>query len=182
MKFKIIIIFILSFAYSFLRYNIFGNVPFYEIPTVIINKSISFSSIFILLLSSFSLIKNKNEEYNFYINIFKITVYIHIFLSLAIFSQPYFPKIFIENKLNFLGNMLVLSGVLSIGIISSKQFKFSIIYLFFFFLFHVYVLGYQVWLTPDKWNGLMPPITLISFVLIMTNLLIILKNKSRIVL
>ena len=48
---KIFATFIVSLIYAIIRYNVFGNIPWVEVPLFVTNKAISLTVIFILVIS-----------------------------------------------------------------------------------------------------------------------------------
>lgn len=57
----------LAFGYAVLRYNVFGPVPWADVPIFIFNKGISLASLFLLALT-YSLSPLKNMGYRFQVN------------------------------------------------------------------------------------------------------------------
>jgi hypothetical protein len=45
--------------------------------------------------------------------------------------------------------------------------------------FHLFAMGFDGWLAVQKWNGGMPPITLLSFLLVISSLIVFLWAKER---
>lgn len=179
-------------TYAVLRYNIFGTVPLKDIPLFILNKAVSLSSL-ILLTTSFSIGPMKNlglkislhfiNSRHVYGMIGFILTLIHVFMSLILFNPVMYSKFFLENgSLSFTAGLSMLGGVLSIAILwfynwSSQhqlkerklfnQFTTSrklILTTLFFVAIHLFFMGYKNWITPSTWQGGLPPISLISFV------------------
>ena len=105
-----LIVFALTFLYSIFRYNIFGNIPPADIPTLIVNKSVSFSMIVILLNASISYLYNKPDDYYGYLDLFKSFAIIHVILSVALLSQNYYPKLFFNRQINFIRKFFSVGG------------------------------------------------------------------------
>ena len=80
MKKNICIVFILTFIYSVLRYNIFGDIPVTDIPVFILNKTFAFSMIIILVFIFFT--DKKSNDYNNYVIYCRIITLIHIILKI----------------------------------------------------------------------------------------------------
>ena len=175
-----IIVIALTLLYSILRYNVFGNVPPSDIPTLIINKSISFSLIVFLLLACISRINNKVAEHKKYMQFTKIFIIIHVLLSFAILSEKYYPKLFENTKLTITGGASILFGVLALMSYLFKRNRKSILVFYLFIIFHLLFIGYKGWFEIRKWNGMMPPITLIcTLLLIVTMILVIYSNRKK---
>src|SRR3972149_2918464 len=81
-----LIVFVFTLLYSIFRYNIFGKIPPADIPTIIVNKAISFSMIILLLSASISYLYKKLDDYYGYLDLFKTFAIIHVLLSVALLS------------------------------------------------------------------------------------------------
>ena len=196
----ILITTILPIGYAILRYNILGNVPWKDTPIYVLNKGLSISSL-VLLTLNFSLKPIKNAGFKIsdnWLNTRKsigiigfLYVFIHVFMSLYILNPKYYPAFFIEEGiLSIRGLLSLLAGILSfaflwaytirfnpnfkkrkifLSIITSKK---TLIYAILFVGIHLFFVGYTGWLTLDKWQGGLPPISLISFIIIFLGFLI----------
>ena len=175
-----IIVIVLTLLYSILRYNVFGNVPPSNMPTLIINKGISFSLIVFLLLACVSRINNKVAEHKIYMQFTKTFIIIHVLLSLSILSEKYFPKLFENTKLTIAGSASVLFGVLALMSYLFRRNKKTILVFYLLIILHLLFIGYKGWFDIGKWNGMMPPITLIcTLLLIVTMLLVVYSNRKQ---
>jgi len=183
---------LLSTLYAVFRYNILGSVPIKDIPLFVFNKGISLSSL-VLLTASFSISPLTNlglKIPSYYVNsrhvygmIGFILTLIHVFMSLILFNPVMYAKFFLENgSLTFTGGLSILGGILSIAILwfynwnSQHQLKESklfnqfttsrklILTTLFFVAVHLFFMGYKNWISPSTWQGGLPPISLISFV------------------
>lgn len=164
-------------VYSVLRYNIFGNVPLIDIPSFIFNKSISFTIIAMLPIVYYSNKNGQRDNNGGLINALKAFVLIHVLLSVSLLSQSYYSKLFWDNKLTLSGNFAILSGILAF--VYAVYLKKTGDYIFYFLLsVHLFSLGYKGWVEPEKWNGMMPPITLICFLIVLVLIFLKLKNKT----
>lgn len=193
-------ILIFSIGYSILRYNVVGSVPWKDVPIFILNKGVSLAAI-ILLVLSFSIrplnnlgVANLNlgKESRKIMGIAGLLMIIfHVLLSFLIFNPQYYPKFFAEdNSLSVIGNFSLLAGMASfmvlglyhwcfgnrtkekevlIRIITSKSFLLGLL---FMMGVHLFFMGYTGWFTPFKWQGWLPPISLISFVVVLLGFLI----------
>lgn len=172
----IISIFLFTLIYSIIRYNIFNDVPWSQFPLFISNKAISFSaliylSIFIVLKKNgYALLSIKFRKFA------KNLVFIHLTISVILFSQIYYPKYFDGERINFLGQISLFSGIVSLGFFNSiNRFKnrfgnsveilnkFGSELLLIFISIHLIASGFEGWITPQQWPGYLPPITLLSF-------------------
>jgi hypothetical protein len=178
-----------SISYAILRYNIFGQVPWKDLPFFILNKAISLTAIILFTISSISSFLNKNkvqiaqkwidssaaiESISFSL------IIIHVFISLMLFKAEIFMKFFEENgTLNLLGGISMIDGIISFVLLwviklnslpNTKNnyalyfFPKAISVVMIFIIIHLFFMGYSGWVTPEKWHGGMPPISLIAFV------------------
>jgi len=185
-----LIVFIVTFSYSILRYNILKQVPVDQIPLYIFNKAISLTSVIIIV---FSFILGPLAR--FWPNKFVPKLYfrkylgvlgfgiaaLHAFISLLIFNLSYYPRFFLEDgKLNLTGELSMLFGILAIFIFSAvattslpsveklmhpKQWKFvqRLGYLaLILVLFHLVVMGWGGWINTAGWPSGLLPISLIA--------------------
>ena len=192
-------ILITSIGYAILRYNVVGTVPWKDLPIFIVNKGVSLAGV-ILLTLSFSIrpinnlgVANLNmgKESRKIMGIVGLLLTIfHVLLSFLIFNPQYYPKFFAgDNSLSVIGNFSLLAGMGSfmvlglyhwcfgnrtkgkevlIKIITSKTFLLGLL---FMMGVHLFFMGYSGWFTPSKWQGRLPPISLISFVVVLLGFL-----------
>lgn len=175
---NIIITFIATLLYSIFRYNIFGNVPFTDIPTVIVNKAISFSMMIILLLASLNLFYNKSDDYSGYLKTFKMFTIIHVLISISLLSQNYYQKLFTNERLTLFGNISTLAGVLSFTYMLNKRKEVVNLVVYSLIAIHLFCIGFEGWFNIEKWNGMMPPITLICFLILIVIVVLTVLNKN----
>jgi len=178
----------ISFGYAIVRYNIAGKVPWSRLPLYVLNKAVSLAG-FILLFVNFS--GNKNNSFRQ--EVFKhigissfLLIVLHAIISLLIFSPHAYPKFFDENNwLTTFAALSMLSGIIAIILLWIYNMSFSILYkekftknlkeniintAILIIGIHLFFMGYNGWLTPEKWYGKLPPISLISFSLFLTGI------------
>lgn len=177
---KTVIVFSISFLYTFIRYNFYGNVPLDDVPTLIFNKSISLTIVFLLAFSLKYKLKGRIQSFEKYSSIIKQLVIVHVVLSLVLLTANYFPKLYIDNKLTLMANISLLSGVLLFSYLLNKIVKPINWIVYLLIATHVLFLGVKGWFTPENWHGSLPPLTLISFVVmvILFSINAIKKNKG----
>jgi len=174
----VILIFLFTLVYSIVRYNIFKDIPWTDLPLYVINKAVSFSAI--IYIAMYIILEKKNyHEISTKIRKYATkVVFTHIAISFIILSPSYYPKFFDGPKLNLIGQLSLLAGIVSFGLINSSWLvktlkpKMSISLfnqygtelLLLIIALHLFLMGYQGWSTPSNWPGGMPPITLLSFV------------------
>lgn len=199
--------FLISYVYAILRYNVFGSIPWKDIPFFIFNKAISLTALAVLILG-FSLKPLDNIGLKISSTFLKtrgafgmlgfLLTLIHVLISFMILNSSYFKKFFLEDgTLSLLASLSMIGGVLSfvvlwcynlslqdkyktnkvfIQIFSSQNF---VLLTIFFVGIHLFFMGYSGWLTPLKWQGGLPPISLISFVLFVIGFVVNLLGGNR---
>lgn len=172
--------FIPSFIYAVLRYNIFKEVPWEHLPLWVSNKAIAMTAT-ILIGYAFCAHKSKPCKdigiMGFYLAI------IHSIISFIILNPSYFPKFFLnDGKLNFIGETSILAGVLCLSlllfatyrsypaVVQDSEVDLKLIRRLVFWamvlnLIHLCVMGYSGWIKVNEWPALLPPITLLSFII-----------------
>jgi hypothetical protein len=169
MKRKLFFVFLFTSFYAVVRYHVFGPVLFKDLFLFTFNKVIAFSA---LILWVWNLWPGNNKEKEKLKNIILFLISLHIILSVILLRPYYFPDFFIPLKgFSLFGSLALLGGSLAAVLMffSGKiSFRFNIKYLFFFFIaIHLVSMGGKGWLTPIKWYGYLPPITLISFLILL---------------
>ena len=180
MKKYFFIAFIPSFVYAVVRYNIFKEVPWENLPLWISNKAFAMTAT-ILVAYSFCAGKSKPRKeigiLGFYIAI------IHAIISLIILNPSYFAKFFSDDgKLNFSGELSMLAGIISFSLLLIAVYKSYpavteeaevdlklvhqlVLWGIVLNLVHLAVMGFPGWLKVTDWPGMLPPITLVSFII-----------------
>ena len=166
---KIVSIIIAAGLYTIVRYHIFGPVLWQDLPVFTFNKILIFSALILWTLKgykSFEIIEKPNV-----LNLIKIFVALHILLSSIVIKPYYLKSFFTDNGLSLSGNLSILSGVMAATVFFggkllhlSQSMRF--ILLTGFIALHLIFMGAPSWLQPETWHGGMPPITLISFLLV----------------
>ena len=178
--------FITSTVYAIIRYNVFHEVPWSDLPLYVLNKSISLSAVVLFAISR--LIKSSSETNSKrtikdFAVIFAI---IHVVVSITILSPNYFGKFYFDSNFSWIGSFTLFSGILAfllMFLFSSKFFLRKVLnnksnmrkIVFLFILLsavHVFVMGFNGWLLPNSWPGGLPPISLLSFLALLIPLFI----------
>jgi hypothetical protein len=187
---KITFTFIIALVYAILRYNVFGNVPWEEIPLFITNKAISLTTVFLMLFTL-----NKQASKDIIIKLWKsifVLTSIHVLISFLLLGPEYYNKFYFENELNIVGYSTVLWGILAFigilmlnfnGILPTKNGKLTLpnslkkwVRKIIPFLIggHLFSMGINGWISPNNWHGYLLPISLIGFIAIT---IFIIKNR-----
>jgi DMSO/TMAO reductase YedYZ heme-binding membrane subunit len=188
----ITLVFLFSVTYSIIRYHIFGGVEWSQFPFFIMNKVISLNGI-ILLIITFSIKPLNNLGVKMPHKWLKsrksvgivgfINIFVHLIMSVMLFSPAYYSKFFnTDETLTLNSGLSMLFGVLAFVIlwfynlsfyksdkdkeinkvIKSRKFLLLVMP---FTAMHLFFMGYKGWLNPEGWNGGIPPISLIAFVI-----------------
>ena len=198
---------ILPICYAVLRYNIFGDIAWKgNLPIFVLNKGISLSS-FILLSVNFSLGPLKNIRVKISDRLLDtrkiigltgfLYAFLHLILSIAVLNPTYYSNFFIEDgTLSIRGVLSLAGGILSfiflyvyklrfektlkeqkriITILSSKKILLSAM---LFMGIHLFFIGYTGWSDISIWQGGLPPISLISFIILLIGFIINLLGRE----
>ena len=196
-----------SILYAVVRYNIVGTVLWKDLPILVMNKGIALSAL-VLLTFNFSLsplnnigvhISNKwlNSRKSMGLTGF-VFAFIHLFMSISILNPKYYSVFFMDDgTLSLRGGVSLFGGILSFVLlwvynisfkpilkhemkikemISSRRF---FVYGMLFTGIHLFFMGYTGWTTFSKWQGGLPPISLISFVIFAFGYLINLLGRRQ---
>lgn len=188
----IIITSLLSVCYAILRYHIVGEVPWKDLPFYVLNKGVALAAI-ILLTLSFSVGPLKvmgihmgekwlDSRKDMGITGFVFT-FVHIFMSISILNPNYYTVFFTDDgTLTLRGGLSLFAGIISFVLlwvynisfksVSSQAGKINsaiiyrnfLVYGMLFSGVHLFFMGYSGWTTFYKWQGGLPPISLISFI------------------
>jgi len=183
---KPVVVLLICLSYATLRYIVFGDVAIEQWPVFIVNKSISFfvaacmaaSAYYswrlkrIGLLGSFS----GDELYSKYEAKQSAMwgrwawhgLILHILLSIGLLNPAYFAKFYDGEKLNLLGNIMLLAGAL--GSYAFYRLQSERLNNLIKMLASLALLGHLLpmcssWISPEKWPAYFPPISLLSALL-----------------
>ncbi len=185
MKSKLITVLLLTTLYTITRYIIFGNVNPINFPSYLINKSVSMASAIYILFASISYAKGQIDDVKFWSSISWYTAILHVLFSLSLLSRSYYPKFFGLEKMNLIGELTILFGVVSIftfWFIRAGKKMFKNIYLLqilarLLVAAHLIVMGFAGWMNISKWHGGLPPISLLSFISLLLSIILIMWTK-----
>ncbi len=181
----------ISLSYAVLRYHIVGNVDWQHFPLFIFNKATSLAAV-IFVAAAYLVGKvihwHDNDRYirlvviKFCGLIGFFMAGIHSLFSLALLSPAYYSKYFAaDGRLNLEGELALAVGVVALfflmgpaitslpmmpkalgGIRWKRNQRLGYAALALIAI-HLIALGLPGWLTPSKWEGSLPPISLIAF-------------------
>ncbi|BBM82320.1 hypothetical protein UABAM_00663 [Candidatus Uabimicrobium amorphum] len=176
-----IVTLLVNLFYAILRYNVFGNVPWEQLPLYVVNKAVSFSAIFCISLSVvWSKLPSKKIQVRKFLGLYGFALAIfHVLLSVILLNPEYYSTFFDGQKINLRGNIIILCGALafmsfliaaSCSIVNSPT---SLLYIrpcvtiaIIFAATHIFFRGKNTWINPYNWYGYMPPISLLSFTVV----------------
>lgn len=176
-----------STAYAIVRYAGFGNVSPVHVPVYLLNKGLSMAAAYSLLMASFGLIRAQKDVFDFWRKACMNLVFIHVLLSLAILSKGYFPKFYAGDMMNLTGELTLLLGALGVYCfwrlltfeMRPQIRKFMMASASALVAGHLFVMGYDGWLQVQKWNGGLPPITLLSFLLVVPSFALFMRVSEK---
>jgi hypothetical protein len=163
-----------TLVYSFLRYSVFDTFEPPNIALFIGNKVLIFTAIALIPFY----IKTKDNTFKLTLNVFII---LHIISSLYLLRPAVFPDLFNDSAMiNTHGNIIVLLGILAaVFFFNSITKKFIEIsptlnssILFIFVIAHNISIGWSGWFNYQEWNGGMPPISLLTTLIVIYSLII----------
>ncbi len=192
--------FVFFFTYAYFRYIYFLGLDMLVNANFVINKSFAGAAVLSVFtafwLSTLSKLGNKFAiRHISYKRFFGLAGFyfmcLHVFFGLRIAKPDILPQFFFENgDFSVQGQIIFLLGILGFSLflfpaISSMKdvmtklgkkkwliFQRIGYAAFFVILIHASAVGYQNWLNPNKWPGMMPPITLICVIFLLSGLLL----------
>jgi len=176
-----------TFAYATLRYAWFGHISTAHIPVYILNKAVSMTAACSLLMASLALVHAQREAFDFWRKTCMNLVFIHVLMSLAVFNKGYFPKWFSGDMMSLTGECTLLLGALGVYCfwrlltfdMKPRVRRIMITAASALVAGHLFVMGYDGWLTVQKWNGGLPPITLLSFLMVVSSLAVFVRLSEK---
>ena len=181
-----VIVLVLTTVYAVVRYNFFGDVSTENIPTYILNKSISLSTVVFLLLSSWQHAQGNKPVAKFWGTSSLHFAMVHIAISVVLLSESYYPKLYSAGMMNLNGETCILFGVLAgyFYVLLSMRGRRHLSLLIKCLAagaicLHVFFMGYFNWFNTTNWPGHLPPISLISFLIGIAPLVIYLRLLYR---
>lgn len=185
-----VLIFAISLSYAILRYNVFGTVPWSMLPLYIVNKSFAVTGLIMLLIIYLLPLINREgskwkiiwEERSLFGRLTFVFILLHTVASLLLFKPSVYPKFFNGiDQLNLEGSFSMLAGLLSLVIVwfinklyqadrehpgEIRQFSRMMLILVIIFIgFHLIFMGYTGWWDYHEWPGSMPPISMVSLLI-----------------
>ncbi len=179
--------FLFTLVYAVIRYAGFGHVALIHLPVYIMNKAICMTAVESLLMASLGFMHAEQDKVRFWTNACSQLVFVHIFLSLGILSQGYYANFFDGDKMSLTGELVLLMGVLAVycfwrlhatGIKPAVRRTLTVLACTFV-AGHLFAMGYKDTLNVQKWNGGLPPMSMLSFLLAVSSLIVFLRAKEK---
>jgi len=183
--------FILSMSYAIIRYHVLGEVPWKDLPFLILNKGISMSALILLAFNfTFGPLKNLGAPIpNSWLRsrriigiVAFIQVFVHVIMSFMLFNPAVYSKYFEQNgTMTLITGLSMIGGVLAFIFLWIYNVSFNaafrkdkdlidfitsrkvLLAAMFFAGAHLIFIGYKGWLNPGGWLGGLPPISLVAF-------------------
>ncbi len=181
-----------AIGYAILRYHVFGEVPWKDLPFLILNKGLSLGA-FMLITLNFALGPAKTLGLpvpSSWLNARKalgmsgfLFALMHVLISFMLFKPAIFGKFFeADGSLTGVGGISMLAGVLAFVVLWGYNLSFQtflredkvfigfitsrkfLIWALLLGGIHLAFMGYSGWMNPSEWNGGLPPISLVAFV------------------
>lgn len=170
-----------------MRYVVFGDVSYSHIPVFLLNKSLAFSSVICLFLTAVGLVRSQSALTRFWGKASLHTALLHTFFSIFILTPSYFPLFFKSGKLNLLGETMILFGASAAYLYYLVQRKYSArkpvkvleVLLVIFISGHLLTRGAIGWFAVGNWPGHLPPISMISFLLVALAFVVFLRTVGN---
>jgi hypothetical protein len=164
-----------STLYASARYHVFSNAPWSDWPMYTLNKAFGLSALVLLVAA----VARRRWRPGLAIGRTMLAAGVlfgmHVLVSLALLSPAYYPKFFAGGKLSALaGTALVLGAIATAALAAGAKPRpqetadekaRGLALLAFAVGAHAALPGVASWLEPSTWPGLMPPITLVAFVM-----------------
>jgi hypothetical protein len=186
---RILGIIVFAEAYALVRYAVFKGVSLNNWPLYLNNKALSLAGL-TLIAASLALRRTSSENGSasngrppgvLLARVGFALIGLHVLMSLPLLGPGYFPQFFAGDKMNLTGELSLFFGVWSFGccvgvagltlsgtVSKPSSARRSLIQRLALAALataagHVLVMGAAGWITPAKWPGGMPPITLLAF-------------------
>ncbi len=171
-------------VYAVVRYVGFGDVRPDQVPVFVLNKGVSFGGLIVLAWSRCDRDRRRRHQWGVF---GVVCVALHVVLSLTILQPAYFGRFYdkLSGFMTWQAELSMLTGAVA-----------ALLLAWLFSLYrgpaesdphsarprarglaramlalsgiHIGLIGYGNWLTPDKWYGYLPPITLLCCLAVVT--------------
>jgi hypothetical protein len=179
--------FFFTLVYAVIRYAGFGHVALIHLPVYIMNKAICMTAVESLLMASLGFMRAEKDKVRFWTSAASQLVFIHVFLSLGILSKGYYLNFFDGDKMSLTGELVLLMGALAVFCFwrlraakTGPDLRRTLTALAYAFVAgHLFAMGLKDTLNVQKWNGGLPPMSGLSFLLALAGLIFFLLAKEK---
>ncbi len=184
---QLLTMFIFTTVYALIRYPGFGHVPLIHIPVYVMNKAICMTAVEALLMSALAVMRSDRKALHFWGSACSQLVFVHVLLSLAILSKGYYVNFFDGDKMSLTGELVLLMGALAVycfwrlraaGIKPAARRTLTILATTLV-AGHLFAMGLKDTIHVEKWNGGLPPMSMLSFLLAMSALIVLMLSGER---
>jgi hypothetical protein len=184
---QLLSMFFFTTVYAFIRYAGFGHVPLIHLPVYITNKAICMTAVESLLLAAVALKRSDRKAVRFWGSACTQLIFVHILLSLGILSKGYYINFFDGDKMSLTGELVLLMGALAVycfwrlqaSAIKPAVRRTLTILASALVSGHLFAMGFKDTLHVEKWNGGLPPMSMISFLLAISSVVVMLLTREQ---
>ena len=165
----------------------FKHVPWSDWPFYTLNKAFAVTALVLLVVAAARRRLNPDQSIAPVMEIAASFILIHIIVSLTLFTPAYYGTLFTAGRLTvFAGTSMMVGAIATAMMVAGGRKRGdqrsngavpALAVIAFASGLHAGMLGVAGWFTPAKWPGMMPPITLISFLIGLTGVVIALMPK-----
>jgi len=182
--FFVFLVFGFAFLYAWLRYVVYGPYSSDDI-LFILNKASAFTVVLNTFLGYAPVSLKRLSRKVIGVSSFYIAL-LHVILSLVLLPTGYYAGFHYDTgKLTMTFGLAVLAGILALlsliaiflyfktrpkAMVNYKIFAKLTMFFYIFLVLHITLIGYENWFKPENWYGGFPPITLISFIMLLASL------------
>jgi len=162
-------------AYATVRYNVCKGVAWSDWPVYTLNKAYALAALVLMLTFVVRTRLAQGMWQGRDLSAAGLFAGLHVFVSLILLSPAYYDKLYLQGRLTASAGFAMLLGAVAAAMLAAGALRrggqgavggvMPVALLAFIAGLHAGVQGFAGWFAPLKWPGLMPPITLISFLL-----------------
>jgi hypothetical protein len=187
MSTRLLAAFLGTLVYAIIRYAGFGHVSLAHLPVYIMNKAVCVTAVEALLMASLGARRGKADEVRFWSGAGSQLIFVHVLLSLGILSRGYWPSFFDGDKMSLTGEAVLLMGALgaycfwrlrSAELAPATRRTLKVL-ASVFVAGHLFAMGYGDTLQVQKWNGGLPPMSMLSFFIVVAGLVVFLLTREK---
>lgn len=178
MKVKLAVVLTVTTLYAMVRYVVFGGVSPIHLPLYVLNKSIAMTAAIALSIGVVSHFRGHKESSRHWGVAAWHLVILHVLMSLVLLGSSYYPKFFESGSFNLIGELSMLFGILAtygLWLLGTRKQSHGMMRPLMLGVLaavglHLIPMGVPGWVTTGHWHGSLPPISLLSFLVILISL------------